>query len=70
MLVARKGGTASSSVLLSVSDDGIGLKDAGKSGFGMRIMRQRAALLGANINFISEEGNGCMVCVELTENKQ
>jgi two-component system NarL family sensor kinase len=65
MLVARNSGADPSSLLLSVSDDGIGLKDAGKSGFGMRIMRQRAALVGAKIDFISEEKNGCMVCIEI-----
>jgi two-component system NarL family sensor kinase len=76
MLIARNGGLSSASdtavkqtapqfVLLSVSDDGAGLKDLGNGGFGMRIMRQRASLLGARLDFISEEGNGCMVCEEI-----
>jgi two-component system NarL family sensor kinase len=82
MLVVRKGGTDLSSspkpfqsILLSVSDDGVGLKNLRGSagddgGFGMRIMRQRAALLGAHIDFISEEGNGCMVCVEIKRSEE
>jgi two-component system NarL family sensor kinase len=34
-------------------------------GFGMRTMRQRAAILGAQIDFISIEGGGLMVCVKI-----
>ncbi|WP_081503643.1 sensor histidine kinase [Treponema primitia] len=34
-------------------------------GFGMRTMRQRAAILGAQIDFISVEGGGLMVCLKV-----
>ena len=64
VLVARNG-SLRGSLTVSVSDDGLGLDNAGKTGFGMRIMRQRAALLGAHIDFISEAGNGCMVRLEI-----
>ena len=76
ILVARNGespgelpgelpGKLPRSLIVSVSDDGLGLHNAGKTGFGMRIMRRRAELLGAHIDFISEAGNGCMVCIKI-----
>ena len=61
-------------ILFSISDDGVGLQSGprlgteggqGDEGFGMRTMRQRAAILGAHIDFISVEGGGLMVCVKL-----
>jgi two-component system NarL family sensor kinase len=59
-------------LLFSISDDGQGLRSRpglqsgdGHDGLGMRIMRQRAAILGAHIDFISVEGNGLMVCVKI-----
>jgi two-component system NarL family sensor kinase len=65
-------------ILFSISDDGVGLQsrpgpqnrpgpgndDGYDEGFGMRTMRQRAAILGAPIDFISVEGGGLMVCVK------
>jgi two-component system NarL family sensor kinase len=73
MLIARFGDGKPEPLLFSVSDDGVGLpksfdgsshsNDAHK--LGMRIMRQRAMLMGAEINFISEAGNGLMVCIEI-----
>jgi signal transduction histidine kinase len=77
MVVARQGVEAGfpgkgRPVLFSISDDGQGLQsrpglqtEDGHGGFGMRIMRQRAAILGAHIDFISEAGSGFMVCVKL-----
>jgi two-component system NarL family sensor kinase len=67
-------------ILFSISDDGVGLQSRpgpqsgpgpesedghGDEGFGMRTMRQRAAILGAPIDFISIEGGGLMVCVKI-----
>ena len=55
-------------VLVCVSDAGAGLppepKNGSPSGLGMRSMRERAAILGARLDFISEGGNGLMVRVE------
>jgi hypothetical protein len=51
-----------------VSDDGAGLKSEGvrseSAGLGMRIMRERAAAIGARVDFVSESGNGLMVRIE------
>jgi signal transduction histidine kinase len=53
--------------LVCVSDDGAGFKPqtGGSSGLGMRTMRERAAALGARLDFISESGNGLMVRLEI-----
>jgi two-component system NarL family sensor kinase len=64
-----KGRGGVSALLFSISDDGLGLPelrsgDGHDGGFGMRTMRQRAAILGAPIDFISIEGGGLMVCVK------
>jgi len=76
MLVARfTADEHKRSLLFSVSDDGRGLHKGLSSGFGtadslgMQTMRHRAMLLGGRIDFISEEGNGLMVCVEIPHNK-
>ena len=68
-LVARSynRGTAKN-ILICVSDDGIGLqnsKENDAAGLGMRSMRQRAAIIGARLDFISESGNGLMVRIEI-----
>jgi signal transduction histidine kinase len=42
----------------------------GQGGLGMRTMRQRAAILGAFIDFISVEGNGLMVCLKIPPHSQ
>jgi len=54
-------------ILICVSDEGIGLKNlsAKNEGLGMKSIRQRAAIIGAEVDFISESGNGLMVRVEL-----
>jgi two-component system NarL family sensor kinase len=53
-------------LLFSISDDGQGLcTDGSHDGLGMRTMRQRAAILGAHIDFISVEGAGLMVCIKV-----
>jgi two-component system NarL family sensor kinase len=79
VLVARQGAESGfpgkgRPILFSISDDGQGLQSRpglrteggqGDEGFGMRTMRQRAAILGAHIDFISVEGGGLMVCVKL-----
>jgi two-component system NarL family sensor kinase len=66
--------SASQPLLFSISDDGQGLRsrpglqtEGGHEGdgFGMRTMRQRAAILGAHIEFNSVEGAGLMVCVKV-----
>ena len=54
-------------ILICVSDDGVGLFNFSEAdeGLGMRSIRQRAAILGAKIDFISEIGNGLMVRIEI-----
>jgi len=61
-LVARK---FNGNILLCVSDDGIGLNSDNESGFGINSIRQRAAIVGANADFISESENGLMVRIEI-----
>jgi two-component system NarL family sensor kinase len=64
-LVARL--YTSKSILICVSDDGQGLRGTMPGGerLGMRSMRQRAAITGAALDFISESGNGLMVRIEI-----
>jgi len=59
--------SSSDNILICVSDDGIGLKkkQSPEEGLGMRSIRQRAAIIGAKVDFISEDGNGLMVRIEL-----
>ena len=66
-LIARK--NQNGNILLCISDEGTGFKkDIGFSeGLGMRSIRQRAAVIGAKIDFISESENGLMVRIEVTE---
>jgi len=60
-------------ILICVSDDGEGLNGIPLSadgipsgaGLGIKSMRQRADILGAKLDFISESGNGLMVRIEL-----
>jgi signal transduction histidine kinase len=52
-------------ILICVSDEGVGLPDTDCAGLGMRSMRQRAAIAGAKLAFISESGNGLMVRIEV-----
>ncbi|WP_461252584.1 ATP-binding protein [Treponema sp. R8-4-B8] len=58
-------------ILICVSDDGIGIRNVpgiftAGGGLGIRSIRQRAAIMGAKIDFISESGNGLMVRIELS----
>jgi two-component system NarL family sensor kinase len=60
---------SSAGILVCISDDGAGLKPEGPSkepaSLGLRIMRERAAAIGARLDFVSESGNGLMVRIEL-----
>jgi len=62
MLVVRRNNEG---ILICISDDGIGLSGS-REGIGMESLRQRAAIIGAKIDFISESGNGLMVKIEFT----
>jgi two-component system NarL family sensor kinase len=82
-LVARRNAHgAAASIVICVSDDGQGLQSKpglqskqgkpdleGKSGLGMRSMRQRAAIIGARLDFISVSGNGLLVQIEIPHEK-
>jgi signal transduction histidine kinase len=60
-LVARR---LSEKTLICVSDDGTGFNDdsyLNTSGLGIKNMHQRAVIIGARLDFISECGNGLMV---------
>jgi len=68
-LVVRR---TADTILICVSDDGVGIRNLPirtsltvGSGLGIRSMRQRAAIVGAKLDFISESGNGLMVRIEL-----
>jgi two-component system NarL family sensor kinase len=73
VLVARRqggpvpAGGSSAGILVCVSDDGTGLtpESGDRAGLGMRIMRERAAAIGARLDFVSESGNGLMVRIDL-----
>ena len=70
---------SSENILICVSDDGVGLRNEPENhepsnfrtegsrfeGLGMMSMRQRAAIIGAKLDFISESENGLMVRIEL-----
>ena len=66
-LIIRRMQGSPENILICVSDDGKGMPDMthGGASLGMTTMRQRAAILGAKLDFISESGNGLMVRVEL-----
>jgi two-component system NarL family sensor kinase len=63
------GAGSSAGILVCISDDGAGLGPEGSpkesTSLGMRIMRERAAAIGARLDFVSESGNGLMVRIEL-----
>jgi len=75
-LVVRR---SNENILICVSDDGDGLQSKtglhgiplsadgipSGAGLGIKSMRQRADILGAKLDFISESGNGLMVRIEL-----
>jgi ligand-binding sensor domain-containing protein/signal transduction histidine kinase len=57
-------------ILLSVTDDGVGLNGSDpvrrvNRGAGLPSMRQRAESLGGDIRFLSDHGQGCTVTVRL-----
>ena len=52
-------------ILICVSDDGVGLAAGKGEGLGIRSMRQRAAITGSKLDFLSEAENGFMVKIEL-----
>jgi two-component system NarL family sensor kinase len=78
-LIARRGG--SENIIICVSDEGQGLQSkqdlqskqglqskqegTAETGLGMRSMRQRAAIIGAQLDFISVSGNGLLVQIEI-----
>ncbi|MBN1533613.1 MAG: PAS domain S-box protein [Spirochaetes bacterium] len=52
------------SIIIEVRDDGIGIKDtAGGKGLGMRIMKYRAGLIGARVEYEALQDKGCAVVV-------
>ena len=64
LVVRRLIGSSTENILICVSDDGVGLR-YDHEGLGMMSMRQRAAIIGAKLDFISESDNGLMVRIEL-----
>jgi signal transduction histidine kinase len=72
-LVARR--HSPDNILICISDDGVGFSGAeiSQEGLGIKFMRQRASIVGAKLDFISEGSNGLMVTIELstrqTDNK-
>jgi two-component system NarL family sensor kinase len=65
---APQGARQAPSILICISDDGVGLPPVGitpSAGLGLRSMRERAAVLDARLDFISESGNGLMVRIEV-----
>ena len=75
VLVARRHkppGSGAPGILICVSDDGRGFREGDEesgAGLGLRSMRERAAILGARLDFISESGNGLMVRIEIPLNR-
>jgi len=73
LVVRRTGALLTDNILICISDDGVGIRNLPNiqtnlsvgSGLGIRSMRQRADILGAKLDFISESGNGLMVRIEL-----
>jgi PAS domain S-box-containing protein len=58
---------ANGGLVLSVQDDGIGMpaRPAGKPGLGLRIMHNRATIIGADLNFEPAEPTGTVVSCRL-----
>jgi signal transduction histidine kinase len=52
-------------IVLTVSDNGAGLPDDFKEGFGLRGMREKAAAFGGSIRYESEKGDGLEICLTL-----
>ena len=59
--------------LIDIQDNGVGFdasRDAGDSHVGLRIMRERAHRIGAELSFESEPDKGTRICLILPENLQ
>ncbi|MDE6373651.1 MAG: sensor histidine kinase, partial [Clostridia bacterium] len=54
-------------VCLTVSDNGKGLPEDFKEGFGIRGVREKAAAFGGGIVFESESGDGCEIKITIKE---
>jgi two-component system NarL family sensor kinase len=75
VVISRKSDQANGSFLICISDDGKGLAHntaaetnrppKADEGLGMKTMKQRAAIAGADLQFVSEEGNGLTVRIEV-----
>jgi len=54
-------------LVICVCDEGIGIQNlhANNEGLGIKSIRQRAEIIGASVDFISENANGLMVKIEL-----
>ncbi|MCL2759694.1 MAG: histidine kinase [Treponema sp.] len=55
---------SSDNILICISDEGTGLLSE-EEGLGMKSIRQRAAIICAKVDFISESSNGLMVRIEI-----
>nr|AGS53841.1 sensory box histidine kinase [uncultured bacterium contig00054] len=76
VVIARQSDQGNGNILICVSDDGRGLtqdaqdganrQPSAAEGIGMKTMKQRAAIVGADLQFIGEEGNGLTVRVEIS----
>ncbi|MDR1351985.1 MAG: histidine kinase [Treponema sp.] len=64
-LTARGGTAEDPSLLICISDDGAGLPAPPSEGLGIRGMRERAAILGADLSFIGGPGGGLTVRLEI-----
>jgi signal transduction histidine kinase len=62
VLIVRKAGVTEN-ILICISDEGIGITKEDGKGIGMKSMRQRADMIGAKLDFISE--GGLMVRLEI-----
>jgi signal transduction histidine kinase len=66
---SRRNSGDARSVLLYISDEGAGLTPESERtrGMGMSAMRQRAAIIGARLDFIDQKGGGSVVRLEIPE---
>jgi signal transduction histidine kinase len=62
--------------VLTIQDDGVGFNTqekkestAGSSGLGLKSMRNRAKMIGANMSILSEPGKGTTISVALALNQ-
>jgi two-component system sensor histidine kinase UhpB len=57
--------TAGGGLRLRVRDDGVGLRGSAGPGGGLRGMRERALMVGAQLSVRSDAGNGVEVCLDV-----